>query len=240
MLVQTFRVPLTIACLLMATVAPALGAPRQAHNDCNAENDPARNIAGCTRIVGDLSESVRTRSIAHVGRGLAYLAKGDRDSAITDFTGAIRLDPKNALAYNDRGLAWKEKGDNDRAIEDLTAAIKINPLPRSDLAGSGFVNLYANRGLAWQAKGDLDRAIADFDQAVSLAPRAMPTPSTGAASPGKPRARPIAPSPISPSPSRPTRVTRALTSIAASSARRRPCPISRWRTSATRSASTRA
>ena len=162
---------LMVVCLMMAIAVPALGASRKDHDDCNADNDPARNIAGCTRVLGDLSEKAKTRSIAYVGRGLAYLDKGDRDSAIADFTDAIRLDPKNAHAYNDRGLAWKDKGDHDRALADLTAAIAINPLPRSDLPGSGFVNVYANRGSAWQAKGDLDRAIADFDRAVSLAPR---------------------------------------------------------------------
>src|SRR5215472_3919275 len=104
MIARTLGMRLTVACLIMGLAAPALGASRKDHADCNAENDPARNIAGCARIVGDLSESARTRSIAHVGRGIAYLAKGDRDSAITDFTDAIRLDPKNALAYNNRGL----------------------------------------------------------------------------------------------------------------------------------------
>jgi Flp pilus assembly protein TadD len=41
--------------------------------------------------------------------------KGYFDHAIADYTEAIRLDPKNAVAYNNRGLAYRAKGDNDHA-----------------------------------------------------------------------------------------------------------------------------
>src|SRR5262245_33795759 len=155
------------ALLLLA--APALGASRQAHDDCNAA-DPDRNIAACTRVLEDRHESKRVRGIAYVGRGLAYSDKGDLNHAIADFTEAIRLNPKDALAYSNRGLTYVNKGEYDRAIADYTAAIRINPLPRSDLSGVPHVNIYHNRGIAWHRKGDLDRAIADYDQAIRLDP----------------------------------------------------------------------
>jgi tetratricopeptide (TPR) repeat protein len=117
-----------------------------------------------------VGEGTRMRSIALVGRALAYNAKGDRDRARDDFTAAIALDPNNALAYNDRGVLWREKGDPDRAIADFTRAIEIEALPHSDLPGSGHVNVFANRALAYEAKGDLDRALADFDAAIKLDP----------------------------------------------------------------------
>ncbi|HLH88057.1 MAG TPA: tetratricopeptide repeat protein [Xanthobacteraceae bacterium] len=161
-LMSPLLAPLTLA-------APAFAATRQAHEDCDAD-DPDRNIAGCTRIIDDIGEGAKMRSIALVGRGLAYDAKGDRERAGQDFTAAIALDPKNVLAYNDRAILWREKGDPDRAIVDFTRAIEIEALPHSDLPGSGHVNIYANRGLAWQAKGDLDRALADFDAAIKLDP----------------------------------------------------------------------
>jgi tetratricopeptide (TPR) repeat protein len=151
---------LIIASALMALAAPAFAAPEQAHIDCDAD-DPDRNIAGCTRIIDDVGEGAIMRSIALVGRGLAYDAKGDLVRAGDDFTAAIALDSNNVLAYNDRGVLWREKGDPDQAIADFTRAIKIEALPHSDLPGSGHVNVFANRALAYQAKGDLDRALAD-------------------------------------------------------------------------------
>jgi Tfp pilus assembly protein PilF len=160
---------LIIAGALMTLAAPAFAAAERAHIDCDAD-DPDRNIAGCTRIIDDIGEGAKMRSIALVGRGLAYLAKGDRDRAVQDLTAAIALDPNNALAYNDRGAVWREKGDPDRAIADFTRAIEIEALPHSDLPGIGHVNIHANRGLAWRTKGDLGRALADFDAAIKLDP----------------------------------------------------------------------
>lgn len=157
-----------IVCALAAT--PVLAAPRAAHDDCNSSNAD-RNIAGCTRVLEDTTESDRVRAIAHVGRGLAWQSKGERDKAMVDFSAAIRLDPDDSLAWSDRGALWRELNDLDRAIADFTEAIRLNALPRSDLPGLGRVNVYANRGLAWQAKGDLDRALADFDEAVARDPR---------------------------------------------------------------------
>lgn len=158
------RTTMMVMCLLMAT-APAFSASQKDHDDCNSEN-AERNIAGCTRIINDSTESEKVRGIAHVGRGIAWQGKGERDKALADFTDAIRLNPNDSLAYSNRGIIWREKHEVDRAIADFTEAIRIDPKPRSDLAGSGHVNIYTNRGLAWEAKGDLDRALADFDQAI--------------------------------------------------------------------------
>ena len=145
----------SMTCALVLLAAPAFAASMAAHDDCDADNNPDRNIAGCTLIIEDASEGDTMHAVAHVARGLAWQAKGDLDRALADYTEAIRLNPRDALAYNNRGLLWREKGDVDRAIADLTDAIRIDPLPHSDIARSGHVNIYANRGLAWQSKGDL-------------------------------------------------------------------------------------
>jgi tetratricopeptide (TPR) repeat protein len=164
---RTMRLPASLMIVCLLATAPAFGATRKDHANCNAA-DPDRNIAGCTRIINDMSEPAITRGIASVGRGLAWQAKGNSDRAMADFTDAIRLNPRDALAYSDRGILWREKKDVDRAIADFSEAIRISPLSRSDLPGDGHVNMYSNRGLAFFAKGDLDRAWADFDQAVRI------------------------------------------------------------------------
>jgi lipoprotein NlpI len=74
---------------------------------------------------------------------------------------AIRLDGKNAAAYNNRGSAWRSRGDHDRAITDFGEAIKLE----SD--GTYFFN----RGNAYRAKGDNARAIADYNEAIRLDPK---------------------------------------------------------------------
>jgi tetratricopeptide (TPR) repeat protein len=58
-------------------------------------------------------------------RGASFFEKGDFDNAIADCTEAIRLDPKDALAYLNRGLAYRSKGDSDKAIADFKEAIRL-------------------------------------------------------------------------------------------------------------------
>jgi tetratricopeptide (TPR) repeat protein len=94
-------------------------------------------------------------------RGVMFLNRGDNDTAIAEYTEAIRIDPNYAVAYNDRGLAYNNKGDYDRGIADCTQALRIDP---------NLANAYGNRGLAYINKGDNDRGIADCTQALRIDP----------------------------------------------------------------------
>src|SRR5207248_8403457 len=47
--------------------------------------------------------------------------------AIEDYDEAIRLDPKNADAYNNRGAVYKRLGQNKSAIESYTQALEADP-----------------------------------------------------------------------------------------------------------------
>jgi tetratricopeptide (TPR) repeat protein len=60
-------------------------------------------------------------------RGIAWKAKKEYDKAIADFNEAIRLDPKDALAYYNRGVVWGDKKEYDRAIADFNEAIRLDP-----------------------------------------------------------------------------------------------------------------
>ena len=74
---------------------------------------------------------------------------------------AIRLDPKDALAYNNRGVAYADLGQYQRAIEDFNQAIRLDP--KDALA-------YSNRGAAYCLLGNIKQAIKDFDRAIELNP----------------------------------------------------------------------
>jgi tetratricopeptide (TPR) repeat protein len=95
-------------------------------------------------------------------RGAAYHAKGDLDHAITDYSAAIRLNPKFTTALINHGVAYASKGHFDSAIADYSEAIRLDP--RSAIA-------HNNRGSAYQAKGDFDRAIIDLTEAIRLDPK---------------------------------------------------------------------
>jgi tetratricopeptide (TPR) repeat protein len=89
-----------------------------------------------------------------------------RGAAITDFTIAIRLDPKDVSAYRGRGLVQVRREAYDRAVLDLNRAIGLDP--KNALA-------YYGRGRAWAGQGDPDKAIADYNEAIRLDPKSGAT-----------------------------------------------------------------
>ncbi len=94
-------------------------------------------------------------------RGNDWLATGEYDKAIADYTRALQLNPSFAVAYTNRGIAWCRKGEYDKAIADYHEALRLDP---------NDVDTYTNRGAAWDHKGKYDEAIADFNQALRLDP----------------------------------------------------------------------
>ena len=93
--------------------------------------------------------------------GNYWREKGEYDKAIADHSEAIKLDPKNTLAWQNRGNDWREKGEYDKAITDLSEAIRLDP--RDALAR-------ADRGVAWSGKREFDKAIADLSEAIWIDP----------------------------------------------------------------------
>jgi tetratricopeptide (TPR) repeat protein len=63
------------------------------------------------------------RSVAYAGRASIYHKQGDLDSAIDDYSKAIRLAPDFAYHYDNRGEIYFEKGDYERAVADYSEAI---------------------------------------------------------------------------------------------------------------------
>jgi tetratricopeptide (TPR) repeat protein len=93
-------------------------------------------------------------------RACAYIAYGEYDKAIADWSEAIRLEPKNVSFLGSRGGVYaKKKGDYAKAIADYTEIIRLAP------ASS---NAFKKRGDAYQALGQYDKAAADHEEAAML------------------------------------------------------------------------
>jgi len=118
--------------------------------------------AGPAPQANETDRQLRARSAALVERGRTYARNRDIDSAIADYSEAIRLIPTNAPAFNSRGFAYEIKRDYDRAIADYSEAIRLDP--KYGLA-------ITNRGILYGKKGDHDRAIADLSEAIRLDPK---------------------------------------------------------------------
>jgi tetratricopeptide (TPR) repeat protein len=93
-------------------------------------------------------------------RGMARYEKGEIDGAISDFTKAIKKNPRFGMAYYYRGMANLRKGENDKAIADYTSAIEIDQ--------QRFAVAYAERALIYYVKKEYDKAWEDVHKAQSL------------------------------------------------------------------------
>jgi tetratricopeptide (TPR) repeat protein len=100
---------------------------------------------------------------AYLQRGDLYSEIRDYESAIADYTQAIRLNPDYAEAYNNRGytFAMEGKGGMAKAIADYSKAIQLRP---------DYAYAYNNRGVVYLAIGYPDEALLDFNHAIQLQP----------------------------------------------------------------------
>jgi len=123
----------------------------------------SRNVAPSDDALAFFSELVRIDPVApaYGARGMVSYSRKDYDGAISDFSEAIRLNPKEAAYHNSRGLCWNHKQEWDRALADFNEAIHLAPSCR----------MFNNRGQAWVGKKEYLQALADFDEAIRLEPK---------------------------------------------------------------------
>jgi len=98
-------------------------------------------------------------------RGVDNFKIGQYDQAISDFSKAIEINPRFAMAYNHRGIVYDSKGQYDKAISDYTKAIEINPK---------YAEAYNNRAVSYYYKGEYDKAWEDVHKAQSLGHQVHP------------------------------------------------------------------
>jgi len=116
------------------------------------------------KIIKDVIEQkIKRETVIYLFKGASYFNKHQFDQAIGDYTKAIEISPKYALAYVNRGGAYNDgKGQYDKAIRDYTKALDINPK---------YAEAYYSRGIAYVKKGQYDKAISDFIKALEINPK---------------------------------------------------------------------
>jgi tetratricopeptide (TPR) repeat protein len=108
---------------------------------------------------GEVSLARQDGGMRPFRRGLDHLEKWELERAIVEFGEAIRIKPRNALAYAKRGDAYRKQPDEERALEDLTEAIRLD---------GKFAEAYCVRGLVYNARQTNEAAKKDFNAAIRL------------------------------------------------------------------------
>jgi tetratricopeptide (TPR) repeat protein len=92
-------------------------------------------------------------------QGKKDLSAENIDSAISNYSKAIEINPKFVKAYNNRGIAYISKKQYDPAIADFNKAIELDP-------ENGKV--YNNRAIVYSYQGEIGKARQDIQKAQSL------------------------------------------------------------------------
>lgn len=119
-------------------------------------------LSACSRLIQSGHLSASNKPVAYNSRGNAYLNQKQYRRAIQDYSEALRLNPKYALAFYNRGVAYGNLKKLRRAIQDYDAAIRLNPR---------YANAYYNRGNIYRDLKQYRRAIQDYNQAIRLNPK---------------------------------------------------------------------
>ncbi len=99
--------------------------------------------------------------IDHSDAGVQLSSAGRWEEAITEFDEAIRLNPRDVLAYYNRAIAYHNFGEYERAIEDYDKALGFSP--RDAFA-------YNHRADAYHKLGAYQRAVNAYDEALGIFP----------------------------------------------------------------------
>jgi tetratricopeptide (TPR) repeat protein len=94
-------------------------------------------------------------------QGFDYAKQGQYDQAISDFSKALEINPRNTEAYYNRGIAYYNQGRYDQAVSDFNMVLEIS---------AGNEKAYYNRGISYYKQGQYDKAISDFNKALKIEP----------------------------------------------------------------------
>lgn len=156
----------TVICLLAVTPYSAKAQSADPNFDACFHKSGDEAITACTAVIGSGQHSAAVVSLALANRGLEYFGKRDFVRAGPDFIEAIRLDPKNAMAYFGRGSVYLMQNNYAAAIADLSKAIRLDP--KDAMA-------FNNRGYAYLKQKNYARAIADYTDVIRLSSQEEPT-----------------------------------------------------------------
>jgi type IV pilus assembly protein PilF len=99
----------------------------------------------------------QTPQFAYSNMGLAYINKGDPQTAVFNYERAIKFDPSYSPAYFNLGIAYEALGQDKEAIDAYRSAIQY--YPKYAIAHLNLAKLFIRLGKKGKAKEQLNLTI---------------------------------------------------------------------------------
>jgi tetratricopeptide (TPR) repeat protein len=101
----------------------------------------------------------------YYNRGNSNFSNGQFDQAISNYTRALKINPRHSNAYTNRGNTYNVLLQYDKALSDFSDALKINPQ-------SGYA--YNGRALTYYFQRKYGKAWRDVHKAQALGIKVKP------------------------------------------------------------------
>lgn len=121
-----------------------------------------KELESCSYALNRSAMTQRDRAATLTNRGIIFMALGEYDAAIQDFTGALKLNPEFGEIHVNIGNIYFLDSEFDKAIGEYSAAI--------DTKAARVHIAHINRGMAYENLGDFDSAEKDYREAMILIP----------------------------------------------------------------------
>lgn len=127
-----FKVPIKGLYILILTgsvISSAAVAQSAAERCFRGKEAPSAIVSLCTEAIRDpaYKDSKEVAAVFHVSRGNGFALEDRLEEAIMDYTAAIILDPRLAVANLNRGDLRLRIGAHDQAIADYNEVLRLEP-----------------------------------------------------------------------------------------------------------------
>lgn len=112
-------------------------------------------------VWGNVVRHFPDSGLAHNNLGMAYLDRGDKETAAAAFRQGLMTSPGIAALHNNLGRILLDRGNLDAAHQELTAAVRLD---------AGDARAPKNLGDLYAAQGDEAAALAAYRQSIRLKP----------------------------------------------------------------------
>jgi FimV-like protein len=109
----------------------------------------------CNRLLEEVPDS----NFALNSRGLALMALGKIDEAITDFKQAVKENSFDFSGWNNLGLAYMKRDDKEKAYAAFQSSLQLN---------HNNPDAYINISALLRQNGDNEKALKYLDRAISI------------------------------------------------------------------------